>query len=137
MTMRLRISTPPMRAGVRRMFMGGSISIYSVLPRAPPLVSLPRLRGRAGGGEPQTHARADLPPPGALRARPSPASGGGLSSKRLHLAAVHVDGGAVQPAAARRAHEGDQAGDVLRGAEARHADVVAMPFAHGCFVLAG
>src|SRR5262245_19475776 len=58
-------------------------------------------------------------------------------SKRLHLAAVHVEGGAVQPAAARRDDEGDQAADVLRGAEAGDADVLAVPFADGRLVLAG
>src|SRR5262252_2789537 len=59
------------------------------------------------------------------------------ASQPLHLAAVHVDGGAVQPAAARRDHEGDEAADVLGRAEADHADVVAVPFAHRGLVLAG
>src|SRR5215470_2947187 len=59
------------------------------------------------------------------------------ASHRLHLAAVHVDGRAVQPAAARRDHEGDEAADVLRRAEAHHADVLAVPFAHRGLVLAG
>src|SRR5262249_17882596 len=59
------------------------------------------------------------------------------ASHPLHLPAVHVDGGAVQPAAARRDHEGDEAADVLGRAEADHADVVAVPFAHRGLVLAG
>src|SRR5690242_6875262 len=59
------------------------------------------------------------------------------ASHPLHLAAVHVDGGAVQPAAAPRDHEGDEAAEVLRRAEADHADVVAVPFAHRGLVLPG
>src|SRR5260370_24555675 len=104
MTMRFLISTAPMRAGVRRGFMALS------------LVSLPRLRGRAGRGKPHGHAQA---------ARSHASCTSERASHPLHLAAIHVDGGAVQPAAARGDHEGDEAGDVLRRAEAGHADVLA------------
>src|SRR5258708_755885 len=58
-------------------------------------------------------------------------------SQPLHLAAVHVDGGAVEPAAALRYHEGDEAADLLGGAEAHHADVLAVPFAHLGLALPG
>src|SRR5437764_11150759 len=57
--------------------------------------------------------------------------------KRAHFAAIHVDGGAVQPAAARRCDEGDEARNVSRRTEAGNADILAVPFAHLSFALAG
>src|SRR4051812_46238178 len=60
-----------------------------------------------------------------------------VGSQRADFAAIHVDGCPVQPAPARRCDEGDQAGDIGRRAEACDADVLAMPFAHRCLVLAG
>src|ERR1700704_3572658 len=42
---------------------------------------LPRLRGRDGEGAAAKDACADMPPPGELRSRPSPASGGGQERK--------------------------------------------------------
>src|SRR5712691_3745550 len=104
MTMRFLISTAPMRAGVRSGFM--ALTLVS-LPRTDSR-PLSRLRGRAGRAH-HLRMRVGLPPPGLPRKR-----GRGADSECLHLAAVHVDGGAVQPAAARGDHEGDEAGDVLR-----------------------
>src|SRR5581483_2078070 len=67
MTMRLRISTDPIRAGVSSTFIG--------------------ISGRA------------------------------------HFAAIHRNRRAVQPAAVRRRHEGDQAGDILDRAEPRDTEL--------------
>src|SRR4051794_37543156 len=85
MTIRFGISTGPMRAGVRRMFM-----------------------------------------PRALASR----------SQHRNLAAVEIDGGAVQPGGARRHHEGDQVGDVLDSAKARDPGLAADPRADRRFRLA-
>src|SRR5215203_1416902 len=59
------------------------------------------------------------------------------TSQPPHLAAIHVDGRAVQPAPARRRDEGDETGDISRRAEAGDADILAVPFAHRRLVLAG
>src|SRR5882672_9945654 len=78
MTMRLLISTDPMRAGVRRIFIA--------------------------------------------------------CLQCLNLTAIHVDRRAMQPAAAGRDHEGDQAGNIARHAEARDAELLAMLLAHRLLV---
>src|ERR1051325_6043457 len=139
MTMRLRSSTPPMRPGVRRGFMTFDLARFVGWAKAPrPLLGrnasdppCPRRSARGHGG-------ADLVPDGWYLGRLCPPyEVWQVASHPLHLAAVHVDRRAVQPAAARRDHEGDEAADVLGRAEAHHADVLAVPFAHRCLVLSG
>src|SRR5205807_6172669 len=66
------------RRGRRR----GSCWCWKAIAPLAPMGPLPRLRGRVGEGAPLAHAFADLPPPGALLAHPSPASGGGESKMR-------------------------------------------------------
>src|SRR2546423_12914910 len=60
-----------------------------------------------------------------------------LRSQCAHLAAVELDGGTVQPTAAQRDDEGDERGDIRDGADAGDADILAVPFAHRGFALAG
>src|SRR6185369_7169825 len=60
-----------------------------------------------------------------------------IRSDRADLAAVDVDGRAVQPAAMRGGQERDQRADVLYLAEPADAELLAIVFAHGVLAAAG
>src|SRR5262245_35446529 len=64
-------------------------------------------------------------------------AGYGRPSQDRNLAAVEVDGGAVEPARTRRHHEADEVGHVLDGAEADDPGLAAKPLADRCLPLAG